>query len=141
MRALVLAVGNPLRGDDGAAPAAVEGLTLPGADIIVAQQLLPEHAPLAAAARRVVFVDAREGGAPGEVREEPVAPGGASPLSHHLAPEGVLSLALALGGRAPPAVALSVTAAAFPYREELSRPVADALPLLRDRIRRAAALS
>jgi hydrogenase maturation protease len=135
----VLAVGNLLRGDDGAAPAAVEGLALPGAEIVVAHQLLPEHAALVASARRVVFVDAREDGAPGEVREEPVVAGGTARLSHHLAPADVLALAVAFGGRVPPAVALSVNGAAFSHGQGLSHEVTDALPLLRDRIRRAAA--
>ena len=135
---LVLAVGNPLRGDDGAGPAAVEDLPLPGCEVVVAHQLLPEHAELVARARLAVFVDARDGGAPGEVSEEPVTAGGAQPLSHHLSPGHLLALARALGGRAPPAIALSVAGADFSLGERLSPEVKAALPALRQRIARAA---
>jgi hydrogenase maturation protease len=133
-RPLVLAIGNPLRGDDGAGPAAVRGLELDGADVVVAHQLVPEHAALVARAPLVVFVDARAGGAPGAIVEEPVAPGGASPLSHHLAPGQLLALATALHGAAPPAIALSIAAAELGVREGLSDEVRRALPRLRARL-------
>jgi hydrogenase maturation protease len=133
---LVLAYGNPLRGDDGAGPAAVAGVDLGGCQVIVAHQLLPEHAERVARAARVVFVDAREGGSPGEVREETVAAGGDAPLSHHLAPGHLLGLARALGEAAPQAIALSVTGADFDLGERLSPAVEAALPLLRARLQR-----
>lgn len=136
---LVLAFGNPLRGDDGAGPAAVEGLALPeDVEVLVAQQLLPEHAEAVARARGVVFVDAREGGTPGDIHEEEVRAGGAALLSHHLAPGHLLALARALGRPAPSAIALSVVGVDFTLGAGLSPPLEAALPLLRERVRRAA---
>jgi len=132
---VVFALGNPARGDDGAGPAAVEGLDLGAARVVVTHQLLPEHADLLAGAALAVFVDAREGGPAGSIREEDVAPGGRAPLSHHLSPNHLLALSLALHGRAPRGVTLSVAGADFAHADGLSRAVKDALPELRERLR------
>ncbi|MFL5303270.1 MAG: hydrogenase maturation protease [Anaeromyxobacteraceae bacterium] len=132
---MVFALGNPLRGDDGAGPAAVSGLDLGAAQVVVAHQLLPEHADLLAGATLAVFVDAREGGAAGALLDEEVVPGGDAPLSHHFAPGHLLALARALHGRAPRALALSVSGADFGHGERLSREVNGALLALRERLR------
>lgn len=64
-RALVIAIGNPLREDDGAGPAVAARLVERGVlregdtDIVCVHQLLPELAERIAAARVVIFVDAR----------------------------------------------------------------------------------
>jgi hydrogenase maturation protease len=130
---LVLAVGNALRADDGAGPAAVAGLEVPGValEVEVAHQLLPEHAAHAARADGVVFVDARDGGPPGEVAVVEVGEGGRPPVSHHLSPAALLALARALHGAAPRAFAISIAAADLGFGERLSAPVEAALPRAR----------
>jgi hypothetical protein len=63
---LLIGWGNPLRGDDGvgqAIAAAVERWGQPQLEVVEAVQLTPELAPLLAAARRVLFVDAEAGAA------------------------------------------------------------------------------
>jgi hydrogenase maturation protease len=133
---VVFALGNPLRGDDGAGPAVVGGVRLGAAEVVVTHQLLPEHADLLAGATLAVFVDARDGGAAGALLEEEVSPGGETPLSHHLSPGHLLALARALHGRAPRGVALSVSGADFAHGERLSADVSGALPALRERLLR-----
>ena len=75
-----------------------------------------------------------ESGAP----EAPTPPAPA-PLAHHLGLAALLAWARALYGHAPRAVALSVGAASFDFTEELSAPVAAALPALIQRVRPLAA--
>ena len=97
MKQLWIALGNPLRGDDGAAHHAVE-LASPGPDIAVRHeiQLTPELAVLIAGAGTVVFVDAAVSGEPA-IRETG-EPDGRIGLTHHLAPESLVRLARELFG-------------------------------------------
>lgn len=142
MAVLALALGNPLRRDDGAGPAIAATLPalVPGLEVVEAQELLPEHAALVAGADGVLFLDAAIGGAPGEVRCAPVEarPARAAVL-HALLPEELLGLARALHGRAPPAAQVTVTGQDFSFGEGLSPPVLAALPAAREQARRAAA--
>lgn len=57
-RVLVVGIGNPLRGDDGAGPTVVERLPIGDYDAIAVHQLLPEHAATIHLYERVVFIDA-----------------------------------------------------------------------------------
>lgn len=138
---LLIGWGNPLRGDDGvgqAIAAAVERWGQPELEVVEAVQLTPELAPLLAAARRVLFVDAEAGGAAavtGGWRLEPVPllePGGTTaawssqPLSHHASPGLLLMLAESLYGRRPPAWQLLVAAHACDFGSGLS-PATEAL--------------
>jgi hydrogenase maturation protease len=137
---LLIGWGNPLRGDDGvgqAIAAAVERWGQPQLEVVEAVQLTPELAPLLAAARRVLFVDAEAGAAAitGGWRLEPVPPlepGGTTaawlsqPLSHHASPGVLLMLAETLYGRRPPAWQLLVTAHACGFGSGLS-PATEAL--------------
>jgi hydrogenase maturation protease len=137
--ALVLALGNPLRRDDGAAAAAVAGLAGPGLRVLVVHQLAPELAAEVAAAGAVVFADARAAAPAGEVQTVHVAPGaGPAAFTHALAPEALLLLADRLHGRAPPAALVTVGAADFALGEGLSPEVERALPALREAVLRAA---
>jgi Ni,Fe-hydrogenase maturation factor len=143
---LLIGWGNPLRGDDGvgqAIAAAVERWGQPELVVVEAVQLTPELAPLLAAARRVLFVDAEAGAAAvtGGWRLEPVQPlepvpplepGGTTaawsspPLSHHASPGVLLMLAETLYGRRPPAWQLLVAAHACGFGSGLS-PATEAL--------------
>ena len=137
---LLIGWGNPLRGDDGvgqAIAAAVERWGQPQLEVVEAVQLTPELAPLLAAARRVLFVDAEAGAAAvtGGWRLEPVPPlepGGTTatwssqPLSHHASPGVLLMLAETLYGRRPPAWQLLVAAHACGFGSGLS-PATEAL--------------
>ena len=137
---LLIGWGNPLRGDDGvgqAIAAAVERWRQPQLAVVEAVQLTPELAPLLAAARRVLFVDAEAGAAAitGGWRLEqvpPLEPWGTTaawssqPLSHHASPGVLLMLAETLYGRRPPAWQLLVAAHACGFGSGLS-PATEAL--------------
>lgn len=122
---LVVAVGNPDRGDDGVGAAVVAAVVeraladgrLPGFEVRSVLQLTPELAADVAAASVVVVVDARVGALPGRVGWAPVEPDGAGgtggALSHHLAPGALVGLAALAYGRVPPAFAVTVGAASF----------------------------
>lgn len=75
---LVLAVGNPSRGDDAIGPllaARLEALAVPGVEVIIDYQLQIEHALDLEGRRRVIFVDAGAGTpAPCELRRVQAAP-------------------------------------------------------------------
>ncbi|HTN54185.1 MAG TPA: hydrogenase maturation protease [Anaeromyxobacter sp.] len=138
MRILALALGTPLRGDDGAGLALARGLDalVAGLEVIEAQELLPEHADAVAGADGVLFLDASVAGAPGEVQAARLLPRTArAAVIHALTPEEVLGLARALHGRAPPAAMVTVAGRDFAFGEGLSPEVEAALPLARERAR------
>lgn len=140
MRILAFALGNPLRGDDGAGPAIAAGLAalVPPVEVVEAMELLPEHAEAVAAADGVVFLDAAADGPPGEVRTAPVAPRAArAAVLHALLPDDVVGLARALHGRAPPATLVTIAGADFSFGEHLSPEVSAALPAARGAARDA----
>jgi len=134
-RVLILACGNPLRGDDAAGWWIAEAVRerLPSAEIEVAacQQLTPELAERASRAECVIFVDAAANAQPGSVSFEPLAEARSAPaaLTHHLRPATLLELARLLYGRTPRlAFALLIGGQSFSLAEELSEPVRRALP-------------
>lgn len=121
---LVLAVGNPSRGDDAIGPelaARLEAAALPGVEVIGEFQLQVENALDLVGRERVIFVDAGTGTpAPFELRR--VAP---SPdflhTSHALAPEAVLATFLRVTGTPPPeAWLLCVRGESFDLGQPLS---------------------
>jgi hydrogenase maturation protease len=121
---LVIAIGNPLRSDDGAGPALAELLRREGLRVLVVHQLGPELCDEVAAAPAVVFVDARAGDPAGSVRVTPLTGGaGSGATTHAVAPEVVLALAERLHGAHP--------AASFELGEGLTPEVARALPTAR----------
>jgi len=102
---LVLAIGNPSRGDDALGPLAAQALAelaLPGVEVLTDFQLQVEHALDLLGRSGVVFVDATASGeAPFELR--PLAPAAdASHTSHSLSPAAVLDAYRRLTGAEPP---------------------------------------
>jgi hydrogenase maturation protease len=122
---VVAAVGNPLRGDDGAAWRVAEAIERRwagrGVRVLVGQQVVPEWAAVLADADLVYFVDAavgREGMA--LERLAPAAPENGSAPTHSLDPATILGMALNLFDRAPEAYLLAIPAADFGFDERLS---------------------
>jgi hydrogenase maturation protease len=121
---LVLAVGNPSRGDDAIGPelaARLEAAGLHGVEVIVEFQLQVENALDLAHRERVIFVDAGTGTpAPLELRSVHAA---AEFLhtSHALSPEAVLATYRRVtGGEPPEAWLLCVRGESFELGEPLS---------------------
>ena len=115
---LVLAAGNPSRGDDGAGPwlaARLAEEAPAGVEILEDFQFQVEHALDLAGRRAVLFVDAaRPGAADGGLCLAPLAPADAPPvLSHALSPAQLLAVAQRLGQPLPAAWLLAVEGAEF----------------------------
>jgi len=143
-RQLVLACGNPLRGDDGVGwkiAAAVENdASLPGVEVVIAQQLAPELAETISGADTVIFVDCSAISLPGEVSTFPVepTPGTNGSLTHHVSPSALLALSEELFGSLPRrAIAVTVGGKSFELAEELTDEVSSALPRAVQAIRQA----
>jgi hydrogenase maturation protease len=138
--ALVIGVGNALRGDDALGWHAVARLRaddrLAGARVVWHHQLTPELAHDVAAASRVVIVDAQTGIAPGTlaIRRLDQPGGGGDVLSHHVAPEGLLALARELFGAAPEAWIVGVGVEGLGLGDPLSPVVEAALPAAVDAV-------
>lgn len=95
---LVIAIGNPLRRDDGVAYQVAKALAArPGLHKRKVMQLTPELAAVMPAYRTVVFVDADSGADEAGIRaiDEVAAP---SPLTHASTPAQVVALARVLFG-------------------------------------------
>lgn len=111
---LVLAAGNPARGDDGAGPwlaAQLADDAPAGVELIEDFQFQVEHALDLAGRRAVLFIDAAVAGG---VRLDPLVPAAAPPvLSHALSPAQVLAVAQRLGQPLPAAWLLAVEGAHF----------------------------
>jgi hydrogenase maturation protease len=122
---LVLAIGNPSRGDDALGPQAAQRLAelaLPGVEVLTDFQLQVEHALDLLGRRLVVFVDAAASGAPFEL--QPLAP--AADLrhsSHSLSPAAVLDAYRRLTGEEPPPARLLAIRG---HEFELGAPLGDA---------------
>jgi hydrogenase maturation protease len=136
-RALVIAYGNPLRGDDGAAYHVAERLQQDGlgAEIVCCQQLTPELAERLCGAGVVVFVDASRQVGAGEISvrrleaaDSPVR------LSHVCTPSSLLTLARLLGGSPPRVYELGIGIGDDATGEHLSAPVTEAVPEAVERI-------
>ncbi len=130
--ALIIGYGDTLRSDDGAGPRVAE-LFAATDDVAVRirGQLVPELADDMRGRDVVVFVDAAARLAPGAVAvrrlttaDAPTAPG----LTHHASPEGLLLITERLYGARPAAFLVTIGAASFALGEDLSPPVAAALP-------------
>ena len=102
---LVLAIGNPSRGDDALGPLAaqeLDALALPGVEVLTDFQLQVEHALDLLGRSEVVFVDAAAGGeAPFELRPLAAAADDRH-TSHSLSPSAVLEAYRRLTGGPPP---------------------------------------
>ncbi len=140
-RALVLACGNSLRGDDGVALRIVSQLQNSICDSAIKfhcqQQWTPELAEPISRAEIVIFVDATLGTPPGAVTCRQLQPSQNTPLdsTHHSSPEFLLLLAEELYGQRPArAYLVTVAGATFGLEENLSDPVLRAIPEAEERI-------
>jgi hydrogenase maturation protease len=129
---LILAYGNPLRGDDGIGPEAGKRLRSivrdPEVEIRTLHQLTPELMEPISRAARVIFIDACEGAVPGEIRERAIEPSrAAARFTHHATPDALLAGARALYGHAAAATMITVTGARFSVSSGLSPAVARSL--------------
>jgi hydrogenase maturation protease len=125
---LVLAVGNPSRGDDAIGPelaARLEAAALSGVEVISEFQLQVENALDLVDRERVIFVDAGTGTpAPFELRRVH-AVAEFLHTSHALSPEAVLATYRRVTGNEPPeAWLLCVRGESFELGEPLSRTAA-----------------
>ena len=133
---LILACGNPLRGDDGvglwlAAWAEERFRDEPGVRVIACQQWGPELAEEVALAQLVLFLDLSLESAAGAIEIAQVAPGQqrAGLSTHHLNPSELLGLTKELYTSLPRhSVLLTVGAGSAELREGLSAAVSAALP-------------
>lgn len=131
MSVLVLAIGNPLREDDGAAWEIAGKIRKDNLDVRLVRQLVPELAQDVSRAEAVLFIDAREGGEPGSVHLAPVKPASDRlGLTHTVSPRALLFYAETLYGRTPRAHLLTVTGERFGHGEELSPRVQEAVAAL-----------
>ena len=134
-QSIILACGNPLRGDDGVALRVVcglqEGYSDPETEICFAQQWTPDLAESISKSRLAIFVDASAAIPPGEIRLVPVCGRHEPPglTTHSLSPERLLELSLELFQRVPDrAFLLTIGGASFEHGEQLSDPVQRAVP-------------
>ena len=121
---VVIAVGNPSRGDDAIGPelaARLEAEALPEVEVIIDYQLQVEHALDLEGRRLAVFVDASVS-APAPCSVEVAHPGrDASHSTHSLSPAAVLETFVRCTGRQPPpAWVLAVRGERFELGEPLS---------------------
>ena len=142
IRALILACGNSLRGDDAAAlHVACElrsGLCEPETKIHSSTQWTPELAESISEADVVIFVDASAVLPPGAVQTRKILPIPDAPgsLSHRSSPAGLVALAKRLYEVIPSrAFLITIGAQSFELSEELSEPVRLAIPEVIERIK------
>ena len=146
IHSLIIGIGNPLRSDDGLGWAVAEQLSRDcdmGCDIQTVYQLTPELAQWMAAVNLVVMVDASHEGKPGELHIRPLPlPLSVQPSAlgtHYTTPEELAALTLAVYGRCPPVVVVTMTGANFSVGEQLSSIVAQRIPLMSVAVRQVCA--
>lgn len=133
---LVIAYGNPQRGDDGVGAHVVRTLRErpvrrggPPLGFEVVHQLTPELAEKVSRSSGIVFIDAQVDGIPGSVRCESVRPvADRNRISHVLSPATLLLLAERLYGNAPRATLVTIVGTSFDYSEKLSQVTLAAVP-------------
>jgi hydrogenase maturation protease len=130
LRDLIIAYGNPLRGDDSLGWHAAERLRTaindPDIEILSLHQLTPELMDPISRAERVIFVDASEGSEPGAIEERRVDPDAAkgAAFTHHSTPEALIAGARLLYGHAAEGRMFTVAGADFSCSPDLSPAVA-----------------
>lgn len=125
---LVLAVGNPSRGDDAIGPelaARLEAAALPGVEVVSEFQLQVENALDLVGRRRVIFVDAGVGTPAPYQLQRATAAADFGHTSHAISPEAVLATYERVQGTpAPEAWVLCVRGESFELGEVLSEAAA-----------------
>lgn len=140
-RILIIGYGNLLREDDGvgrlAAERLAEELRDPRVTVMPCHQLNLEMVEPISQADCVLFIDAAAHGIPGVMSIVHVRPITVPPesFSHRLEPGVLLAASMALYGRTPEALALTISGERFDYGETLSPIMAEVLPLAVDRVR------
>jgi len=135
-RALILACGNPLRGDDAVALHLARQIReqFAGPEVFVhtTQQWTPEIAELLSRCEVAIFLDASERFSPGFVHCEAITPyvgEGHALLTHSCNPSLLLLMSHQLYNRGPKhAYLLTVGAKSFAFSFSLSSPVQSAIP-------------
>ena len=140
-QAIILACGNPLRGDDGVAwhiaRALQETSTKPQMKIVCAQQWTPEMAEDISQAELAIFVDASAAIAAGEIRVERISVSDVALTveTHALSPMQLFSLATELYQRVPEkAFLLTIGGQSFEHGDQLSEAAHRAIPAACHRI-------
>lgn len=139
-KCLVLACGNPLRGDDGVGPhlaawAEERFSSNPGIRVLSRQQWTPDLALDIAGADSVLFVDCSIESPPGSIQLRPVhlVPIAQGIATHHVGAPELFALASELYGASPKiAQLLTIGAGSTELREEFSAAVSEALPEARN---------
>ena len=149
---LLLGYGNPDREDDGVAWHIIRALTVklgllapesyedefpesPQIDFAFHLQLTPEMAEDISLYPNVCFVDAHTGDIPEPVRLIDVqSEFQASPFTHHLTPQSLLSMCETIYRKKPEAALLSVLGHRFLFSRQLSEETAELVPLAVDLI-------
>ncbi len=132
---LIIGYGNPLRRDDGIGWLAAEALrqrSLPDVEILTEMQLFPEMAESLRHFSRVIFIDAAEGGTPGEIQCQSVQPDSLTDaaFTHHLTPSQLLALSALLYNHTIEGILFTVVGQDFEHGEGLSPAVQVAFPAL-----------
>lgn len=142
-RRLVIGIGNPLRGDDGAgALLAEQAAVITASDaagpvaVRCVEQLTPELAAELATLQQVLFIDAWMAPPGARPQLQPLKPAGSTGNGHRLEPAALLAVSLALYGSVPTAQLLLVPAFAFAYGTALSPELQEALPQARALLQR-----
>ncbi len=133
--ALILACGNPLRGDDGLggwmAAQVQEKFTRSQVEVVALQQFTPELAEPISTADTVIFLDCSVKTEPGTVLLQRMEPAEKLPrlITHHMQPATLLRLSQELYGRIPrQAYLITVGGKSFKVGAQLSDVVRDAAP-------------
>ena len=134
---LVLGLGNPLRGDDGAGPRVIR--LLAARDLAGRVRLAHELsvAPDVAEASRLIVVEVDADLPPGRIEVRSLHPGldaEGDPFREHLSPDALLSLADSLYGVEVPGYAVTIGGRSFAPGSGLSPEVERALPELCRRV-------
>ncbi|MDJ0922972.1 MAG: hydrogenase maturation protease [Acidimicrobiia bacterium] len=128
MKTLVVGYGNDLRGDDGAGRIVADriaALEIPGVEVRSQSQLTPELTLEMVAADRVIFVDASLDVA--ATTSERISAGAEedSGWTHHVTPQGLLTMTGAVGPVPAHAYVVSIPVADLEVGMELSPIAAD----------------
>ena len=133
--ALLLACGNPLRGDDGLgdwlAAQAKEQFVGMQLEVLASRQFTPEMAEPISTADTVIFLDCSATSKPGKISLHPVeaTTRPARLMTHHMSPESLLWMSQELYGRVPRvAYMITVGGESFKMEERLSDAVRSSAP-------------
>jgi hydrogenase maturation protease len=134
-KAIVLACGNPLHGDDGVPVHLARELdaTLadPNVEILCSQKWAPEIAERISHADLALFVDASAAISPGAILVQVIEPAANTPgvTAHTMKPEQIICLAQHVYGRVPERTFLvTIGVRSFTHDRQLSAPVREAIP-------------